>query len=89
MMIPASAGWQPEAAATSGVIDDSVLVVSDDAAGMLLPLLGIAALIGAAYMMESAQVEDEDDDDLEVDIDEDDEDDFDDYDDEDDEDDED
>lgn len=87
MMIPASAGWQPEAAATSGVLADPLVVVSDDAAGVLVPLLGIAALIGAAYMMESARAnEDEDDDDLEVDIDEDD---FDDYDDEDDEDDED
>lgn len=80
MMIPASAGWQPEAASTSGVVAEGQaqpVVFSDLAAGVLLPLLGVGALIAAAYMMESsrAEVDDDEDDDLEVEIDEDDEDD--------------
>lgn len=82
MMIPASAGWEPEAAATQGVLPDEPLVVVNDVAGLLLPLLGVGALIAAAYMMENARAAVEDDDDVvDVEIDEDD-DDFDDDDDE-------
>lgn len=71
MMIPASAGWEPEAAATQGVLPVEPLVVNDLAAGLLLPLLGVGALIAAAYMAETARAsdEDEDDEDVELDID--------------------
>ncbi len=73
MMIPAGAGWEPEAAATSGVLEEEPLMVMDSSA-LLLPLIGLAAIVGAAYVMESARGAG---DDVDVEIDEDDEDDLD------------
>jgi hypothetical protein len=86
MMVPAGAGWEADSTEPGGV---PAVVVSDEAASMLLPLLGVAALIGAAYFMEGAQddevieeIEEVDDGDDDDDFDDLDDDDFDDEDDE-------
>lgn len=59
-----AAGWSPDTGADPVVGDETLVAVSDlGGASLLLPLLGLAALIGAAWYMESAKEPDDIDDD--------------------------
>ncbi len=85
MMVPAQAGWEPDSDLPGGVPPEALVVVNNEAS-VLLPLLGLAGVIAAAYFMEraGATTGDEDEDDVVEEIteidDDDDDSDFDDYD---------
>lgn len=88
MIIPATgaggaAGWSPDTGADPVGSDETLVALPEGVAGasMLLPLLGLAALMGAAWLMESKTVADDELDNEEIDELESDDTEFDDYDD--------